>query len=329
MLNGFFGKLFTSITNKILQAFSRKEEKAERTEFVSYRTFSVHCPKWIYPLSAIALVFFGGFAYFCYAKDFTVGMYFFIAFCLFTFLVLLHEIFFELSVDGQEIRLRRFLRRDQYFMCKDIVSVTRDNANNIKVFFGKRTVRIDGTMVNAIRFYEFAHSCVWQNLERGEKQIYAIKRGKDEVILLTFFMLLFGSLAPYVYFSGEAFKDVTNMIGFFIFCGFAILLPFYLVHIWNCVITIDEINRIITYRRGFVKCVNSLDNIVELNTKKRLLDTNAKDYIMKIEREGKKPLKKKFTSLDDNSERLVAMLYKELYPDDEDEDEDDDGESAE
>ncbi len=106
------------IAMKILGWFSRKEGEAERLPYESESCFTVYSPKWLVPLIIVYELFFGGFAVFSYRNGIIIGMWIFLAFCLFGFVALALDGTFRIRVEGSQIEVRRLFRGTQFFLGK-------------------------------------------------------------------------------------------------------------------------------------------------------------------------------------------------------------------
>ena len=309
-----FSETITKIAMKILGWFSRKEGEAERVPYESESCFTVHSPKWLVPLIIVYELFFGGFAVFSYLNDIIIAMWAFIAFCLFGFFALTLDGTFRIRVDGSQIEVRRLFRRTQFFQGTQIIFCRMDNAGAMTVSFGTETVGIDPTMVNRVAFMRYAEGWAWRNTDTHQRQVYRIRREKRELIMLILALVVISAgtafIVPPLFKSPDLSPAKIALacagVGIFVLWLFA-----YLVSLALGALTVDEVHHTISYRSGFSKTTEDISRIIRMQSRKRFLEEHAMNYTLWIERDRKKPLKKRFTSLNDNADRLVYLLLKE------------------
>ena len=309
-----FSETITKIAMKILGWFSRKEGEAERVPYESESCFTVHSPKWLVPLIIVYELFFGGFAVFSYLNDIIIAMWAFIAFCLLGFFALALDGTFRIRVDGSQIEVCRLFRGTQFFQGSQIISCCMDNAGAVTVSFGTETVGIDPSMVNREAFMRYAEGWAWRNTDTHQRQVYRIRREKREFIILILSLVVISAgtafIVPPLFKSPDLSPAKIALacagVGIFVLWLFA-----YLVSLALGALTVDEVHHTISYRSGFSKTTEDISRIIRMQSRKRFLEEHAMNYTLWIERDRKKPLKKRFTSLNDNADRLVYLLLKE------------------
>ncbi|MCR5614492.1 hypothetical protein [Treponema sp.] len=313
-----FETFINKITSRVLEVFSKRESNSEQKEHeFEGENFCVHAAKWVLPVGIIAVLLFGGFAYYCYINDVKIGMAFFIAFAVFGFIAVVIDTGFKLDIDGQQIAVRRFLRGIKYYTCREIISVRMDNAKKLKLELGTEKITIDSFMINKDHFFKFAQSWAFKNAQSRINVTYKISRDSSDFIIL-------GLSVPVL--IGVIFlclRDFGNLdflqkyIQLPIVALLVIVSIFYLIHILCKKIIVDENKSVVTYNKGLKKRSAGFEQIESIVTKDRFLEEKAFNYIMTVQRPDGKFDRVKFSSHDDNSDRLVNRIIQQ-FPEDSD-----------
>ena len=315
MLGGIFANFFAKLAEGLLRRSSKKESEREIETQESAICFTVHNPKWVYPLLLICSAAFLGFAIFSFKYKVMIAAVIFIAFSVLSIFGLVWESAFKVKVDGQQITLSRLFGMDKTFYAKDIVSCHIDNSGNVTVTFESGKISVDGMKVNSNLFYSFAQGALYENWGRQPKRSFKVKRKKSEFIWILFSMIV-SAVMLFIFISDyESFSIGDEILAFLIFGGIILLGLFYLPIVSSRCIWVDEENASFTYTKGFHRYTASFFQVIGAETKKRFGESNV-NYILKIAQTDSLIIKKKFSSLDENAARFVNLLIRRFEAED-------------
>lgn len=333
MLNFHSGRIFmiiSTVISSLLKSFvkdacdrkSRKEEAAESSEENACSRegcFIVHKPKFIVPLIVFAIIFFLGFAVFCYEIDILIAMYLFLAFDAFCLYLLLRECCFKIEVDSYEITVQRFLRKTLVCSASDITSCRVDNAGNISVYFGYKKINIESTMINANRFASFASSCAYKNASQLQRKYKVYNKGTACTLIMIAVFICIGAL---FYSDVRTGRNPTGEIPVIDYVSLLLVSEswwfVYKFISFYKKICVDEKNRTFSYRKSFKLNNASFSQVETIQTKKRFLEENAFNYKFSVRNKNGKLDKIKFSSFEENSDSFFNAVYSTEFEEPED-----------
>lgn len=302
-----------TLVNDLLRRSSNKESEDEILDAPD--RFTVRKPNWMIPVLLLASAVFVGFAVFSFRAKVSIAGVFFILFALASLFALIWENSFSVHVEGNTITLRTLFGKERIFFAEDITSCHIDNAGNVKVDFESGKISVDGMLVNAGLFSNFAQGWLYKNLEAQKPRAFKIRRKKSELILMLFSDLVAALMLSIFILHHRNFSVKDMILAFSIFGGILIASLFYFPIVKGSYMTVDEKSRTFSYTKGLRRYTANFSDVIEARTKNRLGEANAVNYIITIYqiKNGKsRTVRKRFSSLDENASRFVFLLLKEF-----------------